>query len=247
VEPGTIAMNFKQFAARAHEMFESIPEEYREGVDGLLVEAEAQPHPELADIYTLGECRTEQYPSDYGGPGSVRSFVVVFHGSFQRLSELDEGFDWEAELWETITHEVKHHLESLASEDALEVEDWVMDQNFARRQGEPFDPSFFRGGVPLEQGGFEVDGDLFVEHPLDTAEIAAGSVAVEWEGRTLELPLPEAPGETHFVTVEDLEDDAGEFVVVLVRRRGVWDALRSALAGGTVPVTTSSVRLDGEG
>jgi hypothetical protein len=237
-------MTFAEFQARAQEMFESIPPQFREGVDGLVVEAGVQPHPELPGIYTLGECRTEQYPSDYGGPGSVRSFVVLFYGSFRRIADRDEGWDWEGELWETITHEVKHHLESLAAEDALEVEDWVMDQNFARREGKAFDPLFFRGGVALDEGVFEVDGDVFLERELDAEDLAAGALVLEWEAHEVRIPLPEEPGEVHFLTVEGLpgEEEAGDVVLVLFRRRGMWESLRAALGGRAAEVKQSYVR-----
>ena len=59
----------------------------------------------------------------------------LYYGSFRELARLDEDFDWEAELWETLTHEVRHHRESTAGEDALEDLDWAEDENFRRRAG----------------------------------------------------------------------------------------------------------------
>jgi hypothetical protein len=232
-------MTFEAFEARAREIFESIPPRYREGVDGLLVEREPRPHPELEDIYTLGECRTEQYPSEYGGPGSVRSFVVVYYGSFQKLAQQSEDWDWEGELWETITHEVRHHLESLAAEDALEVEDYVLDQNFARREGKSFDPFFYRGGLLVEEGVYDVDGDLFIEAELGRDELATGAVALEWEGREVRVPLPESVADVHYLLVEGVEEENGDLVLVLLRPRGLWESLRAALAGGTPRVEQS--------
>jgi len=226
-------VTFEDFEARAHEMFESIPPEFRDGVDGLVVEPSVQPHPELPDIYTLGECLTEFYPSDYGGPGEVRSFVVLYHGSFRRLAERSDEWDWEGELWETITHEVKHHLESLASEDALEVEDWVMDQNFARREGQTFDPGFFRDGTPLEPGMFEVDGDIFVEREIDANETAEGALTLPWKDGDFRVVLPRPLGDVHFVALDGIDDEAdGDVVLVLSRRRSMWESLRTALGGG---------------
>jgi hypothetical protein len=225
-------MTFPEFSALAHRMFESIPPEFREGVDGLVVEEGVQPHPELPEIYTLGECRTEQYPSDFGGPGTVRSFVVLFYGSFSRLAQKDPRWDWEEELWETITHEIKHHLESLADEDALEVEDWVVDQNFNRREGRPFDPGFFRSGIVLDEGVYEVDGDVFLEREIGPEEIGDGALVLEWDEEDLRVALPDPLADVHFVTVDGVPDDEGDVVLVLVRRRGVWESLRTALGGG---------------
>ncbi|MGH7505187.1 MAG: metallopeptidase family protein [Longimicrobiales bacterium] len=107
-------MTFDVFERHARSEWDRIPDRYREGIDGLVVERDAKPHPDAPDVYTLGECVTEAYPSDFGGPDTIRSAVVLYYGSFLRLSRLDETFDWEEEVWETLTHELQHHLESLA-------------------------------------------------------------------------------------------------------------------------------------
>jgi hypothetical protein len=225
-------MTFAEFKARAHELYDSIPLDFREGIDGLIVEPSAVPHPTLPDIYTLGECRSEAYPSDFGGPGDVRSFVHLYHGSFRRLSELDDEFDWEEELWETITHEIRHHLEWLASEDALEVQDYVEDQNFARREGEAFDAFFYRSGRDRGGGVFEVDRDLFIERGI-RREADEAEFSIPWRGHTLRVPRPEPLGDVHFVVIEgDLPDPPpGELVLVLVREQGLGEKLLGLLGG----------------
>ena len=152
-------MDFRDFERRADDIFREIPEEFKHGIDGLRVVRRAEVHPELPGIYTLGECRSEFYPSDFGGPGDVHSLVYLYYGSFLELARRSDDWDWEGELWETITHEVRHHLESLASDDALEVQDYAEDQNFARREGRPFDPFFFQHGDRLDERTFYVDGD----------------------------------------------------------------------------------------
>ncbi|MDP9349901.1 MAG: metallopeptidase family protein [Gemmatimonadota bacterium] len=232
-------MTFAEFEARAREVFAEIPGEYRSGVDGLEVERGIAFHPELPGIYTLGECRTEHYPTEFGGAGEVRSIVVLYYGSFLRLSREEPEWDWDEEIFETVTHEVRHHLESLASEDALEVQDWVEDQNFLRREGREFDPSFYRDGEPAVPGVYRVDGDRFLERELTPEEEREGSVVVEWEGRTLRVPLPEPLGEVHFLTLDPLCTERGDFVVVLLRRWGVWDGLRALLSGEEREVRSS--------
>src|SRR5690606_31032800 len=167
-------MKFDEFEALAWRYWDEIPEEYKEGVDGLIVERSAQPHPTLPDIYTLGECVTEAYPSEWGGPETTRSAVVLYYGSFWRLSRLDPEFDWDEELWETLTHELKQHLEWLADEDALEEVDYAVDENFKRAHGEPFDPFFYRSGEEVADGVWKVERDYFIER-----EIAAGAAPVD--------------------------------------------------------------------
>jgi hypothetical protein len=240
-------VTFSEFERRAHAMFGSVPEDFREGVDGLQVEREVLSHPALPGIFTLGECRTEHYPSDFGGPGTVRSFVVLFHGSFVELASRSDGdFDWDEEIWETITHEIRHHLESLAAEDALEVEDFVFDQNFARREGKAFDPFFFRDGIGLDENVFEVDEDIFVQIEVDEQAIERGIVRLALGDREVDLPLPEEMEDVHFLTLEGFPDDDDETVAVLVRRKGLWGSFVAALSGGPAEVGQSR-RVVGQG
>ena len=234
-------MTLEHFEQRAQEIFQEIPPEYREGVDGVRVLPQAQPHPTLSEVYTLGECRSEFYPSEYGGPGDVRSVVVLFYGSFHRLAEVDEGWDWEEQLWETVTHEVRHHLESLAAEDALEEQDYAEDQNFARREGESFDPLFFRSGTPREAGVYEVDGDLFIEREIEGEQEAAGEVTVEWGRERWIVPLPDELGDVHFLSLQGVQSEGGEVVLVLLRRRGAWESLRQLFSGGSLEVRASAI------
>lgn len=69
-------------------------------------------------------------PGGVPGPGAafgLRGFedlgrhIALYYGSF--LEVAGEGFDWEAEVWETLLHELRHHLESLAGRDDLVQED----------------------------------------------------------------------------------------------------------------------------
>jgi hypothetical protein len=183
------------------------------------------PHPTLPDIYTLGECITDSYPTEFGGAGEVRSVVALYYGSFLALSRLDDDWDWEEEIYETITHEVQHHLESLASDETLEVQDYAEDQNFARREGEPFDPYFFRSGRALERDVWEVDRDRFVEVPVVAADLASGSVRVEWEGETHTFPVAAEADDVRFELLAEGEDGS-EVMAVLVRRRGLLEWVR---------------------
>lgn len=226
-------MEFEEFERLAHEMFADVPDEFRQGVDGLSVRPDAPPHPDLPDIYTLGECVAEALPGDFAGPSDLHSFVVLYHGSFQRIAARSPDFDWETEMWNTITHEIRHHIEFRAEEDALEVQDYAEEQNFARREGRPFDTLFFRTGVPRGAGAFEVDGDLFVEREMDRdAFDRAAEIEIRWEGGSAGFVRPDEQGEVHFVTLAEHDWPRGDLIAVLIRRRGVLASLKSALAGG---------------
>jgi hypothetical protein len=221
-------MNYKEFQRVAAEVFDGIPDRFREGVDGLEVTRRTVPHPTLADIYTLGECITESYPTEFGGAGEVRSVVALYYGSFLALSRLDDDWDWEEEIYETITHEVQHHLESLASDESLEVQDYVEDQNFARREGEPFEPFFFRAGHRVDRNVWEIDRDYFIEVPVRGPEIAARSVAVQWQGETYTVALDADQEKVRFERIVENEDGS-EVLAVLVRRHGPIEWLRKLL------------------
>jgi hypothetical protein len=245
-------MTFDEFEREATRVWSGIPETYRAGVDGLLVERKAQAHPSIEEIYTLGECLTEAYPSDWGGPDTTRSVLVLYHGSFQRLADLDPDFDWEYEIWETVTHELRHHLESLAAEDALEDVDFAMDENFKRLRGEPFDPFFYRAGERVAPATYQAERDLFIEVEHDGAP--GGEVEFEWSGRRAAVPVPPDPGDVTFIQVVDgldsaFLDDEYELCVVLVRRHRWLGGLRRLLrrqAPVVVQAEAEATMVDGQ-
>jgi len=209
-------MRFETFERIARQEWDRIPEGYRAGVDGLVVERAARRHPRTHDIYTLGECVTEAYPSDFGGPDTIRSSVVLYYGSFLRLSRLDPAFDWERELWETLTHELKHHLESLADEDALTDVDTAMEEYFKRVEGEPFDPFFYRLGEPAGPDRYRLEDRLFIEQRRG----AEPAVRFELDGRAYRFAASDPDADVEFVQIVggiDEDTDLEELCVVLVR------------------------------
>jgi hypothetical protein len=238
-------MKFDTFERRAREEWERIPEDYKTGVDGVVVAREAKPHPDSVDVYTLGECVTESYPSDFGGPDTTRSWVVLYYGSFRRLSRMDDTFDWEEEIWETLTHELQHHLESLADEEALLDLDYAMDQGFRRAEGEPFDPFYYRGGTPAGEGVYRVEKTLYIERPL---EADAGTTMFEVGGVRYRVPVPAADADVVFVDVTaGLDAPAPPVTLVLVRRHGWREAVRALFRrreAGVCEVEATAERVD---
>jgi hypothetical protein len=215
-------VTFEEFEHRAWEEWERIPAEYRAGIDGLRIERTARPHAGLPDVYTLGECVTESYPSEFGGPETTRSLVVLYYGSFFRLARQDDEFDWEVELWETLTHELQHHLESLARDDSLIDMDYAADENYRRYQGEPFDPLFFRHGVPDAGGWLRVEDEFFLEQ----ARTPAPQATFVWHGRSYRVAVPADPADVLILTIVDGVPDApGALHVVLVQRTGWLETL----------------------
>jgi predicted Zn-dependent protease with MMP-like domain len=230
-------MTFEQFAARAHEVFDEIPAAYKEGVDGIEVSRRTVLHPTLPDVFTLGECLSEHYPSAFGG-GEIRSIVYLYYGSFLELSRQDDDWDWEEEIFETITHEIRHHLEHLADDDTLIDADIADDHNFARREGEPFDPAFYRGGTLIAPDLYEVSGDVFLE--VAGAAAAGTVISIDVEGEKRRITAPTGPADVHFLRLEEPPIECrGDFYVVVVRPRNGVRRLVDLLRGRSPMVAES--------
>ncbi len=213
-------MEFSEFERRAGRVWEEIPVDFRSGVDGLVIERSGRPHPTLPDIYTLGECTTESYPSDWGGPETTRSVLVLYYGSFRELAARDPDFDWRYEIWETVTHELRHHLEWLASDDTLEDVDYAVDENFKRLQDEPFDAEFYRYGEEIAPGVFGADRDVFIEIEWQ-GQPPRPRVGFEWHGRRYSVHVPAQVGDITFLQIiGGVDTGSAELCLVLVRRRG---------------------------
>lgn len=220
-------VKLKEFERRARAAFEEIPEEFKEGIDGLTVSRDAPAHPTLPEVFTMGHCLTDEHPSEYGSPDTTRSIIVLYWGSFRALSELDPEFDWDGELWETLTHEIRHHLESLARDDALEDVDYAADELFNREEGLAFDPWYYQRGEDLGGGVFVVEGRHYLEQTwAQRAFSEATAVDFSWRGASYRVGRPAELGDLHYVRVlgEDFADDPLE--LVLVRKRSSWESLK---------------------
>lgn len=224
-------MKLREFRRLAGRMFEEIPREFRAGVRGLVVESAAEPHPEIDGVFTLGECRTEEWPSPYGGGSDVASDLVLYHGSFAALARGETGFDWKAEMWETVLHELLHHREAAAGTASLELFDWVVEQNSRRHAGLPFSPDFVRL-IPVDEDGVRrLESELFLSGDLRRAESGApGSgggaggvdVTFRWRGSRYATRAP-AAGEWVYVRVTNLA--GGRLWVVIHRQSSLWGRL----------------------
>jgi hypothetical protein len=214
-------------------MTAELPAEYFAGVVAVDVSPKAVPHPTRAEIFTLGECIPLPTGPDAGEDG-VQSRIVLYHGSFQALARLEAGFDWRGEAWETLTHELRHHIEWRARRGDLEAFDRAAEQNFARLDGEPFDPLFYLDGEQVAPGWYQVDDDRFLD--LTVRELPA-TVDFTWHGTPYTAAL--TPGVTLpvFLTVEGIDDPPpGELVVVLRRAPRFWDLFRAAAAPANLVV-----------
>lgn len=220
-------MRLSDFQKMVATMAAELPQEYFDGVAAVDVSEKAVAHPTRAEIYTLGECIPLPTGPDAGDDG-VQSRIILYHGSFQALSRLEPGFDWRGEAWETLTHELRHHLEWKARQGDLERFDWASEQNFARQDFERFDPLFYRDGEALAPGWWQVDDDRF--HEIVVRELPT-RLTFAWHGERYESEVPAHLTLPAFLTVAGVEDPpAGELVVVLRKKPRVWELFRKGPA-----------------
>ena len=248
-------MDFHSFEVAARRIFEEIPPAYRTGVDGLTIKRERLAHPDFEDVFTLGECLTESYPSGWEGPETVRSLIILHWGSFRALAEIDPEFDWREQIYETVTHELQHHLESLVDADDLGDVDDAMEQSFRRYRGDSFEADYYRRGERLGPCAWAVEDEVFLEREW------RGQAYEDfiWDGRRYRIACPEPGDDVHFVHVDGLgggarreagrvreERDvttAGERVqIVLARRRSWSERLRSVFRRREPAVGESEAR-----
>jgi len=216
-------VRFDDFRALVSHLAREVPEEFLDGVAEITVSPRTIPHPTRAEIYTLGHC-IPFHAGETGAPDEIQSRVVLYHGSFRALAALDADFDWRAEAWETLTHELRHHLEWRAREDALEAFDEAAEQNFARLDGEPFDPLFHLGGEEVAKDVYQVDDDTFLDRVV---RALPGTVEFHWHGGGYRVVVPPGAGLPAFLTVHGIsEPPPGDLVLVLRRRSGVLNFLR---------------------
>ena len=228
-------MRLADFEAMVHRLCSEVPSHFFEGIAEVVVSPRTVPHPDREEIFTLGEC--DPLPMEVGsGVEGLQSRIVLYHGSFAALSRLQEGFDWRREAWETLTHELRHHLEWRARAPDLEDFDWAVEHNFARQEGEPFDPSFFLSGELEPGGNYRVEDDVFIDQIVRSVP---ASVSFAWQGRTYSVSTPEEAELPCFLTVEGVADPPeGDLVLVLRRKPGVRDLFgRTGVFQGAVRVT----------
>ncbi|HEU5303466.1 MAG TPA: metallopeptidase family protein [Gemmatimonadales bacterium] len=213
-------MHLSDFDTLVRRLCDEVPEDFFEGVAEVVVSPRAVPHPDRSDIFTLGECIP--LPVQVGsGVEGVQSRIVLYHGSFAALAQLQHDFDWRHEAWETLTHELRHHLEWRASAPDLEDLDWAVEHNFARHDGESFDPTFFLSGEPQEDGVYRVDDDVFLDQIV---RAVPERVRFRWQGKSYTLIPPAGVELPCFLTVDGVaEPPDGDLVVVLRRRPRVMD------------------------
>ncbi len=204
-----------------------MPAEFLEGVAEITVSPRTLPHPDRSEIFTLGEC----IPLPSGGgdsAGGIQSRVVLYYGSFAALAAQQDGFDWREEAWETLTHELRHHLEWRAHAPDLEAFDRAVEHNFARQDGERFDPLFYLDGEPAGESAYRVEDDVFLDRIVTEVP---DTTSVQWRGRAYRVSVPVDILLPAFLILDGvIEPPPGDLVLVLRRKPGLRDLLQRPAA-----------------
>lgn len=99
------------------EIASGLPEEFFAQLNGgIILLPEVKKHPKSVgnDLYILGE---------YHNESALGRFIVIYYGSFMRVYGDLLPEELKKKLLGTIKHEFRHHLEGLAGERDLEIED----------------------------------------------------------------------------------------------------------------------------
>jgi hypothetical protein len=127
-------MEFAAFRSMVEEMVEEIPDAFLRGLQGVHVIEEAMPEEGYVDVWRLGEY-LDPGPENFLGAGEgLGRHVALYYGSFVEVADGDPDFPWEDEAWETLTHELRHHVESLAGDGRLIEQDLIDAEEFPRER-----------------------------------------------------------------------------------------------------------------
>lgn len=92
----------------------------------LLPETKMNPVGKNNDLYTMGA---------YHKGGSMGRYIVIYYGSFMKVYGRLGKESLKEKLTHTLKHEFTHHLESLAGERGLEIEDARFIAEYLGREG----------------------------------------------------------------------------------------------------------------
>jgi hypothetical protein len=125
-------VTYEEFRHATEALIREIPKDFLEGLQGIHVIEDGKPEEEYVEVWRLGEY-LDPGPQDFLGAGEgLGRHVALYYGSFVRVAYKNPNFDWEEELWDTITHELRHHVESLAGDVTLTEEDLTRQRKFTR-------------------------------------------------------------------------------------------------------------------
>jgi predicted Zn-dependent protease with MMP-like domain len=117
-------ITFDEVGAMLDDIAEEIPKDfYRELNGGIILLPRTKRHPashNTGNLYIMGE-----YHNDRKGFGGLGRYICIYYGSFIKLYANATSEQQKEELRKILIHEFIHHLESLAGERGLAIQDAV--------------------------------------------------------------------------------------------------------------------------
>lgn len=110
-------ISLEEFETTVLEITDTFPEDFfRELNGGVMVREGSRIHPaaEDHDLFVMGEYHCDRY---------LGRFIVLYYGSFVQCCWGCTEADVRERIRKVLLHEFRHHLESLAGERDLEIED----------------------------------------------------------------------------------------------------------------------------
>ncbi len=123
VQEAVMDDRFDEMAEILDDAVDALPQEYLNGLNGgVLFSRKAMHDEEFNELYILGHYRVM---------GTVRA-IELYYGSFMALFGHLPHEDLAYQLKETLYHELTHHLETLAGENDLELDDLAFMERYRR-------------------------------------------------------------------------------------------------------------------
>ena len=121
-------ISLEEFETAVMEIADTFPEDFfRELNGGVMVRSHSQIHPaaEDHDLFVMGEYHLDRY---------LGRFIVLYYGSFERCCGYYPEEALREKIRKVLLHEFRHHLESLAGERDLEIEDAIEISQYKERR-----------------------------------------------------------------------------------------------------------------
>lgn len=114
-----------EFQEIANELYEELPEEIYKGINGgILIEEEHKLYPEEPGLTCLGVYER----------GLLGRCIRLYYGSFIYMYPWYDREQMKCELRKTLHHEITHHLEFLAKDNDLEIEDMKFLEEYKKKK-----------------------------------------------------------------------------------------------------------------
>ncbi len=112
-------MTYEQFENRLREFVEIIPEHYYKNLQGVHCFPQKKGDPNDRSLVRMGEYLDPGFEGFMDSRVHIGRHINIYYGSFVAVAQYNPSFDWDEQLWETLTHELQHHLESQANDQSL--------------------------------------------------------------------------------------------------------------------------------